>query len=284
MPDAVEAATVQPPPTPFFLPAGRRGRRFAIHHAPARRAARSAIVYLHPLAEEMNKSRRMAALAARALAADGHAVLQVDLYGCGDSEGDFAEAGWDDWVDDALAAMRWLQQSAPAAPVFWGLRAGCLVAAQAACAAPAPSALALWQPPLDGRTVLQQFLRVGAAARFGAGTVKEYLAEARQSLAGGREVEIAGYRLGRRLADGIEASRLAPCAGIRRVHWFELSMRPEAALPPASTAAIAAWTDAGVAVDAQLIAGPAFWQSAEIVDVPALVAATVHGLGDGDPA
>lgn len=45
---------------------------------------RGSIVYIHPFAEEMNKSRRMAALQARALTLAGFAVLQLDLIGCGD--------------------------------------------------------------------------------------------------------------------------------------------------------------------------------------------------------
>jgi alpha/beta superfamily hydrolase len=43
------------------------------------------------LAEELNKSRHVAAAQARAFAAAGYSVLQIDLYGCGDSSGDFGE-------------------------------------------------------------------------------------------------------------------------------------------------------------------------------------------------
>ncbi len=70
---------------------------------------RGAVVYVHPFAEEMNKSRRMAALQSRALAAAGFAVLQIDLLGCGDSSGDFGDASWDEWIDDVLLAVRWLR-------------------------------------------------------------------------------------------------------------------------------------------------------------------------------
>jgi len=77
---------------PFFLPASR-GERFCIFH-PAAGALRGAVLYLHPFAEEMNKSRRMAALQSRMLAARGIAVLQIDLFGCGDSSGDFGDASW----------------------------------------------------------------------------------------------------------------------------------------------------------------------------------------------
>ena len=64
----------------FFLPVGG-GQRFCIFHRPHGAEARAALIFLHPFGEEMNKSRRMAALQARALAAAGYAVL------CGEDDG-----------------------------------------------------------------------------------------------------------------------------------------------------------------------------------------------------
>lgn len=75
---------------------GPARQRFCIHHAPADPAAvRGAFVYAHPFAEQFNKLRRMAALQARALARSAYAALQIDLLGCGDSGGEFADATWD---------------------------------------------------------------------------------------------------------------------------------------------------------------------------------------------
>ena len=53
----------------------------------------------------MNKSRRMAALQARAFAEMGFGVLQIDLFGCGDSSGDFSDARWDIWKQDLIACQ-----------------------------------------------------------------------------------------------------------------------------------------------------------------------------------
>ena len=55
----------------FFLPAPD-GQRFCIHHPGRAADARGALLYLHPFAEEMHKSRRMGALQSRALADAGH--------------------------------------------------------------------------------------------------------------------------------------------------------------------------------------------------------------------
>src|SRR3546814_14337350 len=74
---------------------GPAWRLFAIHHAAAPHCRQGlGLVYLPPFAEEMNRSRRMAALQARALAALGIDVLLLDLFGTGDSAGDFRDARW----------------------------------------------------------------------------------------------------------------------------------------------------------------------------------------------
>jgi hypothetical protein len=75
----------------FFLPL-TRGARACLLRTPGREPANAgAILYVHPFAEEMNKSRRMAALQARPVRSR-LTVLQIDLYGCGDSDGNFADA------------------------------------------------------------------------------------------------------------------------------------------------------------------------------------------------
>ena len=86
------AVPTAPPAEAFFLDM-EPGQRFCLFHPPAG-TCRGAALYVPPFGEEMNKSRRMAALQARALAAAGFGVLQLDLYGCGDSSGEFAEARW----------------------------------------------------------------------------------------------------------------------------------------------------------------------------------------------
>jgi alpha/beta superfamily hydrolase len=70
------------------------GPRYCQLHAPQGGPLQGLILCIHPFAEEMNKSRRMAALQSRALAEAGYTVLQIDLHGCGDSAGDFGEASW----------------------------------------------------------------------------------------------------------------------------------------------------------------------------------------------
>lgn len=257
---------------PLFL-AADPGQRFCIHHPPHGHSVRGAVLYVHPFAEEMNKARRMAAMGSRALAAQGFAVLQIDLLGCGDSSGDFGDATWSHWIDDVLLGAGWLQARYDAPLWLWGLRAGALLAAAAARRLPDAPNLLLWQPTTQGRQVLQQFLRLKAAADL-AGGGKGIVEGLRQALQSGHAVEVAGYTLAPALAAPLEACALGAAVPSERVVWLETASRPDADLLPASRSVIDAWRGSGLEVEARVVQGPAFWQTTEIEDAPALVAAT----------
>lgn len=267
-------------PDAFFLPL-RRGRRFCIRYVPdAAPQRRGAILYVHPFAEEMNKSRRMAALQARALAGVGWTVLQMDLFGCGDSEGDFGEAGWEQWLADVIDASAWLRQQTGRMPALWGLRAGCLVACQAAARmTPAPE-LCLWQPATSGKQSLQQFLRLKVTNQVLAGAAPDRTdtQALRERLAQGESLEIAGYMLSPSLASGLEAAELTPPKASTGIAWLEVAASTPAELSPAAQARLESWRAAGHRVDAVAVPGAAFWQTLEITECPALVEATLTAI------
>lgn len=263
------------PARPFFLARGSR-QLFCLHHAPPG-ASRGAIVHVPAFAEEMNKSRRMVSLQARALAAAGWHVLQLDLLGTGDSEGDFADATWVDWLDDVAAARQWLAAAAGHEPWLWGLRLGALVAGASLERRPAPGML-LWQPVLSGRQHLQQFLRLKAGAEWVAGGgAPGAQAKPLEQLAAGQAVEVAGYTLNPALALPMSAAALALPPAPARVVWFEVSPRADATLSPASERLLAPRRD-GPGLSAAVLPGPSFWQALEIETAPALVAAGVEAL------
>ena len=263
-------------PEAFFLPVAD-GQRFCLYHAPAGRP-RGALLYLHPFAEEMNKARRMAALAARQLAGHGYAVLQVDLHGCGDSSGDFGDATWASWLHDVRAARDWLRQRCDVPLWLWGLRAGGLLAVEAAHSIYEPANFLFWQPAVSGKQHLQQFLRLKVAGEMLGGESKGAMAAIRRQLDESQSPEIAGYRLNPELAHGMEAAELTPPAQPGQVVWLELSTRDDATLPPASVKRIEQWQAAGHDVAARIVPGPAFWQTTEIEEAPALIDASIVAL------
>ncbi|RLA42511.1 MAG: hypothetical protein DRQ97_13905 [Gammaproteobacteria bacterium] len=88
----------------------------------------------------MNKARPMVNRQARLLAEQGYCVVVPDLYGTGDSSGDFGEADWARWCDDITATLHWIKSSGGQSVCLWGLRLGCLLAS-ASCTARASNSL-----------------------------------------------------------------------------------------------------------------------------------------------
>lgn len=267
------------PTQAFFLPADgpAGGQRLCLYH-PADDRALAAVVYVHPFAEEMNKSRRMAAVASRTLAKANIAVLQLDLLGCGDSSGDFGEANWGDWVEDVLLAARWLRERVDAPLWLWGLRAGCLLTAEAAQRMDGPLNLLWWAPVASGKQQLQQFLRLKSAGEILKGQAGSGAAALRDELAAGRSVEVAGYAISPGLAIGMAAAVLSPSRSVQRLEVVELGSSESSSPSPAVSQAMAAWQREGVAVQARHCRGPAFWQTTEIEEAPAMVDATVAAI------
>lgn len=283
---------------PFFLDVSGRSC-FCLYHPPVLvdAVARGAIVYIHPFAEEMNFSRRTVALQARALAAQGYAVLQIDLSGCGDSAGDFSEARWSAWLADIIAAARWMQShrinhhptDSTEPLIFWGLRAGCLLAAEAASALEEPVNFLFWQPVLSGAAYWRQFQRIEVAARAleNYGNVREN--EAAPVAENTPVTEIAGYCISSELVAGLSAAQLVLPANTRRVSCVELKhwQAPEQgnatllALSPPLESVAAAWREQGASVRCAVVPSAAFWQIAEAEDCPALRTATVQLLMEG---
>ncbi|MBY0240367.1 MAG: hydrolase 2, exosortase A system-associated [Burkholderiaceae bacterium] len=275
------AAPALPPPLPLFLPVAGQGARFCLYHAPAGKGT-AALVYVHPFAEEMNRSRRMAALAARALAARGVAVLQIDLLGCGDSSGDFGDASWDAWRTDVRHAVAWLRERSGHVPGLWGLRMGALLALDCARELACPHLL-LWQPVHSGATGLTQFLRLQLAADMldQQSAARSTTAALRAALRAGTPQEIAGYTLAPAMADALDALDSKTLAPPCPTHWFELAPEAGRPLPPAGAAVLQAWQAQGAVVQAQVVAGPQFWATPEVATSAALLAATAAVFGAG---
>lgn len=260
----------------FFLP-GSQGARFAIYHPPAADVAeRGGVLYVPPFAEEMNKARRMVALQARRLAVAGFGVLIPDLYGCGDSAGDFAEARWEIWRDDLSRCRDWLLGRGHHRLVLWGLRLGALLAAELAGDS-TTQRLLLWQPVLDGERFLHQFLRLRLTADRIKGGDKT-MARLQEVLAAGQTLEVSGYELSPELATAMKQARLQVPPGGGWVDWFELVSAVNRPLLPASQRTVDEWRTSGVTVHARTLVGEAFWATQEIAVAPDLLAATVAAL------
>lgn len=274
------------PGVPFFLPAAV-GQRLCVYHAPPPgQKPHAAVLYVPPFGEEMNKTRRMAALQARAFARAGVAVLLIDPYGCGDSSGDFADARWDIWKDDLGLAHAWLAGRAGVPVMLWGLRLGALLALDYAEQAWAPvNRFLLWQPVFSGEAHMTRLLRIRLANEMlGADADADPSGDPsgrstsglRDAIRRGKSLEVAGYEIAAALyaaIDAVSAVSLAPTGS--QVDWFEIVADASRPVPPASLAAINNWKDQGVDLRIHCVPGAPFWSTSDIAECPALVDVTV---------
>lgn len=237
-------------------------------------AARWRVLVLPPFAEELNKCRRMIALCARALAAEHCDVLWPDLYGTGDSSGEFEDARWDDWRADVAALAAWHARALPlAASAVLAVRSGALLVD--ALPLRAEGCVVLWQPVLDGARFVQQFLRLRVmSARMSGGT--ETIAQLEQQLAAGASLEVAGYSLSGALATGLGAARLTALSLARAaaVHLLEFKTGADAAVSLPSQQFISALRDGGSTASATCVLAEQFWTTQEISAPTSVVDAT----------
>jgi exosortase A-associated hydrolase 2 len=272
-------AAVRTPAEPIFLKGGA-GRFFAIYHqAVAGVPPGGTVLLVPPFAEEMNKSRRMLAMMARRMSAMGYGALLLDLFGTGESEGDFVDARWSIWKEDIGCAVRWLAQRAPGPIHFLALRSGALLATDfAEQSASALGRLVLWQPVVNGELFLTQFLRLRlAASMMDSQRERESTQQLRRRFDSGEAVEVAGYTLAPELAQALVAQDLGArvVRAVDQISWMEVVTSAERSLSPVSMRVIEHWRTAGVPVETSIVIGEPFWSSPEITLAPALLDATV---------
>ena len=271
-----------PPAESFFLKT-EFGDCFCLYHIPnPDKKCLGGFIYVHPFGDEMNKSRRMAALQARVFAEMGFGVLQIDLFGCGDSQGEFENARWDIWKQNLEAARGWLENRVTAPISLWGLRLGALLALDFARGSEKKiEKIILWQPVINGELFLTQFLRLRVANEMlGSTNEKTSGTKAlRSSLAAGERLEVAGYVLVHELTEVIENLRAVKLMVSEvPVYWFEIVPEPGRSMPPAGAKVVREWEKKNGNLSVHFVPCAPFWATQEISECPELVSATAKIL------
>jgi exosortase A-associated hydrolase 2 len=269
--------------TQFFLPGANGSLHCVLFSRADGEGGSKSILLVPPFGEEMNKTRRMMARLGYAAATLGFSVLLVDLYGTGDSDGDFGDAEWERWRRDLESAGEWLRGHGCDHLVIVGVRAGCLLALDSVGElALAPSALLFWQPVLSGREVLTQMLRLRVAASLTKGTVAETVSGLRARLSAGESVEVAGYDLAPALAlplDHLVLKDLLAAVNVA-TYWIDVAPDVSRPPPPAMAAVLRYAVDQGLPVRYHRLEGEAFWATQELVDVPTLIDVSTRLLAE----
>lgn len=232
----------------------------------------------------MNKSRKMLTELAQRLVAQGVALVIPDLYGTGDSQGDFADATWQRWLIDLATTERWIEERGWHVETLLGIRFGCVLAAQYAATRRHPIMRTIfWQPVAEGARALDQFLRMRVAASL-MSDVKETTADLKARFAAGESVEIAGYAVAAKLAQEME--RVSLVASLNRhagaIHWFEVLRAADAPLPVPVNKLLERLQQS-LHIELHPVVGEPFWATTEVVINPALLSETAAVLTSATP-
>lgn len=246
---------------PFFLP-GSHGDLFAVYYPPHCTPSHGALLYVHPFAEEANWARPVIAAVGRAIARLGYGVLTVDLFGCGDSAGEFRDARWTIWRNDLSLAAQWLQDNNFSNVGLWGLRLGGLLALDFACQSGRSFPfIVLWQPPFSGAETLREFLRLRLLHQVSGPYSRMTSKQLREELASGKCIEVAGWELSPELAFALEGLQLSSLISRASSHIYYVefvnTIKPQ--ITSARDRLMQTSIDNGVAIDFHQLPVPAFW-------------------------
>ena len=251
-----------------------------------RRAAETdrCVIFVPPFAEEMNKCRRQVTETARLLAAHGYSTLVIDLYGTGESSGDFCDATWGRWQENIASAFRWASSNNLVVNALVATRIGCTLAADTLAATGLSVGRSIFLQPIeDGSAFLDQFLRLGAASSILQGKNNENTNSLKQRLQNGETIEIGGYPLSSALAEDINRLKLSDslCASLGKLWIFEVGRAAGVALSPDRKCIESAALQKGISTSSDRILGQPYWSSTEIVVDSDLCQTTVDAIVGG---
>lgn len=253
--------------------AGERGALHGILRLPDAQTDR-AVVICDPFAEEKKCAHRPLTDLARALCEAGLAVLRFDFRGCGDSDGDFAQADLDGWAADLRAALAFVRERTSAQWLaLGGLRVGAALAERVALEGGGVSALLLWEPVMDGKRYISQNLRrsmIKAMLTEGEG----FEAQAVSERHGADVVDFDGYEVGRAMREELEGLRMGEGAQGFAGPVLVMNIGPREE-PQDAYVALAARYAAGTAMGVRT---EPFWNRIGLIDAGAVTAATLVWL------
>src|SRR3990167_494235 len=204
---------------------------------------RATIMFVPPLFEEANRSRRALVVAMRALAADGFAAVLPDLPGQNESliPLDQVDLGiWQNALAETAAAI-----DGPL--IIASVRGGALIDHRA-------QAAAWWRlAPVSGASLLRTLMRARVAADREAGATTSL--ESLQADAATAPLLLAGNRLSPRMIAQLGSAEVQPAAPLRTVTlgsgtdavagtplWLRAEPGEDAAMAAAIATDIAAWS------------------------------------------
>ena len=252
------------------------GLLHAVYHRAARESA-SAIVFCGPFAEEKKCAHRVLVEAARTLAAADLNCLRFDYRGCGDSSGEFQDFTPADWMEDILAAARYMRDDLAMTTLgVLGLRLGATMAIQAAQATETFDFAVLWEPVINGEQYMKMNLRrslIKAMMTEGDGFVAD---DVRAEHADTQVLDFDGYRVSQETKEQIAGMDLlqAPPHFVNPALLLNISSREQV------TAQFKELADAMTHARPEAVVQEPFWNRIGIVSSQPVTTATALWLAE----
>lgn len=235
----------------------------------------TAILCLPSITEEMNLARAVIAKQAQCFANEGVPCYVLDYYGTGDSEGEFEQANADVWLENILAAGKFIQQQGISKIILWGVRFGALLilSHQEKLHQNLPiTQQFLWKPVTSGKLFAGQFLRIKQANAMMSNSNEKI--NWRERILAGNNVEVAGYLLTKSMLQSLESLQVSQeFQPISPMAWFELAAKE---LTPLTKRLSAPWDSAVAKV--YCFDCPPFWQVPEVFSLPELEQLTINSV------
>lgn len=240
------------------------------------------VVHVPAFADEMNKSRHLVARQAVRLASSGMVVIVPDLCGTGESPEPFSAATWSIWREEVSCIVAYALDEGATAVSLWGLRLGCVLAADVAARSEGIHRLLLWASVPDGARQVAQFLRLLQASTAVAGSRGGSVAEARAKLEAGEAVEVGGYSLSPALYLDLMAGDYASLDRARPLRVDIIAVQRLGGTQSNLESLAARWREQGHCCTVHSVAGPAFWATQELAFLPELLDLTTGIVVDGE--
>ncbi len=269
--------------TPEFLP-GSLGQIFTVTYSCNQAADTSqqpSLIFIPPFAEEANKSRHMLSALGRNLAKTGIQTTIIDLFGCGDSEGDIDQANLQIWHQDISKTIQHIQKKTTNISIG-GLRLGATIALDfLATSQQSVDKILMWQPVLKGEQFIKQFIRLKLAESIATSSTPttsttEIIAELKQ----GNTQEIAGYPLTKELFQDINTlnclNRDIPTD--TQLHLLEIN----SGAAPSTPMIQAASSYTNLKANHHICQGSQFWACQEIVYCDSVIEKSTEIMTSGN--
>ncbi len=272
--------------SPDFLSTSN-GNIFFLETARENSWNKNLVILIPPFAEEMNKSRKIFSSFQHQLSSNKYRTVLFDLFGTGDSQGEFSDATWLLWQQNLIDIIKYVFEKYPEVKInFVALRTGALLLNNSLHQLPNHYSSAIhqihyWNPVFNASQFINQFLRLKLTGDIiRADGEKLTTKTLKQQLLKQGTMEVAGYQLSADLVEEFEQAdaSLPKLDNLHNIHFYEISS--SAKITSALSNYISKLQEHHYQIETHSLTGPKFWVSQEICISQPLIDLTTSHMGN----